>query len=175
MLNILEGRTIDEIFPIVQLVTILTFLNHFREFLVVFLGGISDFSDQLLLPLDSRPLVSKLVHNRNQEDDFVPLVEQKESIFLDLVENFLIFAHIVELSIIVYILSLDCHFFIGFHLFPHSALEVFLFVIVDDADCIVHYIFFFLEFTGMDDDEVLVQVQLAHIVCDFSFHRQGQM
>ena len=105
MLHILEGRTADEVFPILELVRVLPLADHLRKFLIVSLGGRGDSAKQFILGFDALA-TAQLVHDGKQEDDLVPLVQQEESVELDFIQDPLVFSHGIDLAVILNLLSL---------------------------------------------------------------------
>lgn len=83
---------------------------------------------------------------------------------------------LADLSVIVGILPLDLEFLVAcLNLLFKPTLELLLFLVLDDIDCIVDHILPLLELTGVDDDQVLVQIELAHIFRNLAGHCQGQV
>ena len=122
-----------------------------------------------------RLLGLQLAHNRQQEDDLVPLVQQEEGVELNLVQDFLVFSHPVHLAIVTDLLSLDAQsLLIRLDGFPHATLEVLLLAVADDPSSVVDDVLLLLELAGVDDDQILLQVQLADVIGDFSLHGQGE-
>lgn len=84
---------------------------------------------------------------------------------LDLVKNFLVFGDCIKFAIIIDLLPFNGQILLsGTNLFLEPTFKVLLLAIIYDIDCIIDNILLFLELAWMDNDQVLVQVELAHIV-----------
>lgn len=105
-------------------------------------------------------LAAKFVHNREQEDDLVALVEQEVSVLLDLIDQLLVLGFsVIDLVVVLELLSLDI--LIGLLDLPvvDGALEVLLLAaFFHQVHGILYHFFLLPELTGVDNHQILVQV-----------------
>lgn len=176
MLDILEGRAVDEVLPVLQVVGVLSLPDDLGQLLVVVPSGLGDGPQELGLALDCL-LVPELAHHRQQEDDLVPFVQQEEGVVLNDVQDLLVFGGLlVEFAVVVQVFPLDFQLLVaGLNLLLEAALELLLLLVLDDVDCVVDHILSLLELAGVDDNQVLVQVELAHVLGDLAGHGEGEV
>ena len=91
VLEVLEGNTLGEGFPAGQSVLVLSVSDGVLQLLVVFPGLSQHFPRHLRLPFAVLPAPG-LVEHRQQKNDLVPLVQQEESVVLDVLQYLVVLA-----------------------------------------------------------------------------------
>lgn len=173
--QILEGNALQELFPDWQFVLILLITDGLLKFLVVHPGELEQQADDEGLVL-AVLFAAELVHDGEEEDDLVALVEQEVGVLLDLVDQLLVLSlGVIHLVVVLELLTL--HVLISLLDLPvvDSPLEVLLLAaLLHQVHRVLHHFFFLAELAGVDDHQVLVEVQLAYVFAETTIHGEGQ-
>ena len=170
MLEIFEGNAIAETFPGWEAVLILSVSDGALQSGVVFSGQDQHLAYNLRLSF----LIlsgSDLVEHRQQEYNFIPLVQKEESVILNILQlliilsqpltNFIIIGNFSSFDVLVILFDLAIE---------HISFELIFLVIFDEANRIVNNLLLFFELAGMNDHQILAQVQFAHILAETAVH-----
>lgn len=175
VLEVLEGDALQELLPDGQFVLVLLVADGLLELLVVHPGEAQQQPDDEGLVL-AVLLAAELVHDREEEDDLVALVEQEVGVLLDLVDQLLVFClGLVDLVVVLELLAL--HVLVGLLdlAVVDGAFEVLLLAaLLHQVHRVLHHLLLLAELAGVDDHQVLVQVQLAYVFAETAVHRQRQ-
>ena len=174
VLEVFEGNAVAETFPGWEAVLVLSVSDGALQPGVVFSGQDQHFSNNLSLSF----LVlsgSDLVEHRQQEYNFIPLIQQEESVILDILKlliilsqpltNFIIVGNFTSFYVLVALLNLSIE---------HISFEIIFLVVFDKTNRVVNDLLLFFELAGVDDDQILAQVQFAHILAETTVHGQGK-
>lgn len=101
---------------------------------------------------------AELVHDGEEEDDLVALVEQEVGVLLDLVDQLLVLSYgVIDLVVVLELLAL--HVLVGLLDLPvvDGALEVLLLAaLLHQVHRVLHHLLLLAELAGVDDHQVLV-------------------
>lgn len=163
VLNVLESVTVDEDLPAGQFIDVVFVLDRLLQTFVVLPGNSQHLANdgRLALPVLS---ATELVKDREKEDYLVPLVQQEESVVLDVPQHLVVLPQ--TLAHLVIVLELSTLEVLGaiFELpVEQVALEVVLLVVLDQSHGVVDQFLPLPELAGVDDDQILAEVQFADI------------
>jgi hypothetical protein len=99
-----------------------------------------------------------------------------ERVVLDLVyDSFVLGDYVVDFVVVFQLISFDVFVVLFYGAVDHVALEIVLLVaFFDEVDGVLHGFFFLAEFAGVDDHEVLVEVEFADVVAEAAHHGEGE-
>jgi hypothetical protein len=94
---------------------------------------------------------------------------------LDLIDQFFVLSHhIIHLIIVLQLLSLHPLIVLLDLTVVDGALEIVLLAVLHQVDRVVDHLLFLPELRRVDDHQVLIEVQFAHIFGEAAVHGEGQ-
>lgn len=131
MLHVLEGHTLAESLPGWQLVLVLLLSNRLLQRLIVLPSLSQNLADDGGLSF-AVFATTELVQDRQQEDDFVPLIQQEICVVLNIHQHLVVLSQTCIDLVVVFDLSSFEIFFVSFDLaIEHMPLELILLVVLD--------------------------------------------
>lgn len=118
---------------------------------------------------------AELVEDREQENYLVSLIQQEESVVLNVLQHLVVLPQTLAHLVVVFELGTLEVLGVVFELAVEQvALEVVLLVVLDQPHGVVDQFLPLPELAGVDDDQILAEVQLADILREGPVHGQSQ-